>query len=50
MLGLMFVVAVGNIAALWGDEFLLGFMSLMRYRDSVSFSQVGGKSFALHDY
>jgi len=29
--GLIFVVAVGIIAAMWGDKFLLGFMSLMRY-------------------
>jgi hypothetical protein len=27
----IFVVAVGIIAAIWGDKFLLGFMSLMRY-------------------
>lgn len=31
MLGVIFVVAVGIIAAMWGDKFLLGFMSLMRY-------------------
>jgi hypothetical protein len=30
-LGVIFVVAVGIIAAMWGDKFLLGFMSLMRY-------------------
>ena len=28
---LIFVVTVGVIAAVWGDKFLLGFMSLMRY-------------------
>jgi hypothetical protein len=27
----IFVVGVGLIAAIWGDKFLLGFMSLMRY-------------------
>ena len=31
MFGVIFVLAVGIIAALWGDKFLLGFMSLMRY-------------------
>ena len=25
------VVGVGIIAAIWGDKFILGFMSLMRY-------------------
>lgn len=30
-LGVIFVAAVGMIAAMWGDKFLLGFMSLMRY-------------------
>jgi hypothetical protein len=29
--GFIFVVSVGLIAAVWGDKFLLGFMSLMRY-------------------
>jgi hypothetical protein len=29
--GIPFVLAVGIIAAIWGDKFLLGFMSLMRY-------------------
>lgn len=29
--GLIFVVAAGVIAAVWGDTFLLGFMSWMRY-------------------
>ena len=28
---LIFVVGVGTLAAVWGDKFLLGFMSLMRY-------------------
>ena len=27
----IFVLGVGLIAAIWGDKFLLGFMSLMRY-------------------
>jgi len=30
-LGVIFVIGVGIIAAMWGDKFLLGFMSLMRY-------------------
>jgi hypothetical protein len=25
------VFSVGTMAALWGDKFILGFMSLMRY-------------------
>jgi hypothetical protein len=29
--GVIFVVAVGVMAAVWGDKFLLGFMSVMRY-------------------
>jgi len=29
--GLIFVIAVGIVSAIWGDKFLLGFMSLMRY-------------------
>ena len=29
--GVIFVVSVGIMAAVWGDKFLLGFMSLMRY-------------------
>jgi hypothetical protein len=29
--GIIAVVGVGLIAAVWGDKFLLGFMSLMRY-------------------
>jgi hypothetical protein len=28
---LVFVMSVGIIAAIWGDKFILGFMSLMRY-------------------
>lgn len=28
---LVFVVSVGIMAAIWGDKFILGFMSLMRY-------------------
>ena len=31
ILGIILVVAVGIIAMIWGDKFLLGFMSLMRY-------------------
>ena len=31
LLGVVFVLAVGIVAAVWGDKFLLGFMSLMRY-------------------
>ncbi|MGH9880589.1 MAG: hypothetical protein ACRD6N_04070 [Pyrinomonadaceae bacterium] len=31
LLGVTFVVAVGIVAAVWGDKFLLRFMSLMRY-------------------
>ena len=29
--GLALATVVGVAAAVWGDEFLLGFMSLMRY-------------------
>lgn len=29
--GIPFVLAVGIMATIWGDKFLLGFMSLMRY-------------------
>lgn len=29
--GLALAAGVGVAAAVWGDEFLLGFMSLMRY-------------------
>ena len=25
------VLSIGTIAAIWGDKFILGFMSLMRY-------------------
>ena len=28
---IIFVLTVGIMAALWGDRFILGFMSLMRY-------------------
>jgi hypothetical protein len=28
---LVFVMSVGIMAAIWGDRFILGFMSLMRY-------------------
>jgi hypothetical protein len=28
---IVFVMSVGIMAALWGDKFILGFMSLMRY-------------------
>jgi len=28
---LVLVVSVGIMAAVWGDKFILGFMSLMRY-------------------
>ena len=28
---IVFVLGVGIMAALWGDRFILGFMSLMRY-------------------
>ena len=28
---LVFVMSVGIMAAVWGDRFILGFMSLMRY-------------------
>ncbi|HEV8367536.1 MAG TPA: hypothetical protein VGQ39_06245 [Pyrinomonadaceae bacterium] len=27
----IFIVGVGIIAAIWGDKFILGFMSMMRY-------------------
>lgn len=30
-LDVIFVLSVGTIAAIWGDKFILGFMSLMRY-------------------
>ena len=28
---LIFILGVGTVAAIWGDKFILGFMSLMRY-------------------
>jgi hypothetical protein len=28
---LIFALAVGTLASIWGDKFILGFMSLMRY-------------------
>lgn len=28
---LVFVMGVGVMAAVWGDKFILGFMSMMRY-------------------
>jgi hypothetical protein len=28
---LIFALTVGTIASIWGDKFILGFMSLMRY-------------------
>jgi len=28
---LIFALTVGTLAAIWGDRFILGFMSLMRY-------------------
>jgi len=28
---LIFALSVGTAAAIWGDKFILGFMSLMRY-------------------
>jgi hypothetical protein len=28
---IIFVLSIGTVAALWGDKFILGFMSLMRY-------------------
>jgi hypothetical protein len=30
-LNIMFVLSAGTMAGVWGDKFLLGFMSLMRY-------------------
>ena len=27
----IFALIVGTLAAIWGDKFILGFMSLMRY-------------------
>ena len=31
LLAVIFVLAVGIVAAVWGDKFLLAFMSVMRY-------------------
>jgi hypothetical protein len=30
-LEIIFVLSVGTLAGIWGDKFLMGFMSLMRY-------------------
>jgi hypothetical protein len=30
-LEVIFVLTVGTMAGIWGDKFILGFMSLMRY-------------------
>jgi len=30
-LDVIFVLSIGIIAGIWGDKFILGFMSLMRY-------------------
>ena len=30
-LSIIFILTVGAVAAVWGDKFILGFMSLMRY-------------------
>jgi hypothetical protein len=30
-IGLIFTLTVGVMAAIWGDKFILGFMSVMRY-------------------
>ena len=30
-INIIFVLTVGTMAAVWGDKFILGFMSLMRY-------------------
>lgn len=30
-ISIIFVMTVGTMAAVWGDRFILGFMSLMRY-------------------
>jgi hypothetical protein len=30
-LNVLLVLSVGTIAAIWGDKFILGFMSVMRY-------------------
>jgi len=31
VMNIILVLSVGLIAAIWGDKFILGFMSLMRY-------------------
>ena len=31
LVGIVFVLTAGILAAAWGDRFLLGFMSVMRY-------------------
>jgi hypothetical protein len=36
-LEIIFVLSMGSIAAVWGDKFILGFMSLMRYFRRSSF-------------
>ena len=30
-ISIIFVLGVATLAAIWGDRFILGFMSLMRY-------------------
>ena len=30
-LDVLFVLSIGTMAGIWGDKFILGFMSLMRY-------------------
>ena len=30
-IGILFIITVGTMAGIWGDKFILGFMSLMRY-------------------
>ena len=30
-LNVILVLSVGTVAAIWGDKFILGFMSVMRY-------------------
>ena len=30
-INIIFVLSVATMAAIWGDKFILGFMSLMRY-------------------
>jgi hypothetical protein len=31
ILNVVLVLSIGTMAAIWGDRFILGFMSLMRY-------------------